>query len=107
MVQCTLLHQPLPLVLVKHFCRLALDRLIAVRLRFGHLHSLAVHLETIHLLNRIQTGLLAIEYDKGLALALQAALRYNVEDRAVVLEDDSEGFLEGIDLDALFEVVDL
>ena len=53
MVQSTFLHQPLPLVLVKHVFRLALDGLIAVRLRPGHLHGLAVHLEAIHLLNRI------------------------------------------------------
>jgi hypothetical protein len=94
-------------VLIKHVLRLSLDRLIAVRLRPRHLHGLAVHLEAIHLLNRIQTGFFAIEHDKGLALALQAALRYNIENRTVVFEDDSEGFLEGIDLDALFEVVDL
>ena len=94
-------------MLVKHVWRLPLDRLVAVRLGLGHLHSLSVHGEAIHLLDGVQTRLLAVEDDKGLALALQAALGYDIEDRAVVLEDDDEGFLEGIYLDAFLEVIDL
>jgi hypothetical protein len=94
-------------VVVEQLWRLSLDRLVAVCLRPMHLHDLAVHLEPVHLLYRLQRGLFAVEDNERLALALQAALRDNIENRTVVLEDSSQGLLHGIDLNALLEVVDL
>lgn len=99
--------QALPLVIVEQFRRFSLDCLVAVCLRPVHLHDLAVHLEPVHLLYRLQRGLFAVEDNERLALALQTALRDNIENRTVVLEDSSQGLLHGIDLNALLEVVDL
>jgi hypothetical protein len=103
----TLEHQSLPLVLVEHVCRFPLDGLVAVGFRPGHFQSLTVHFESVHLLHRLQRRLLAIEDDECLALALQAALSNNVQYGPVVLEDFGECLLHRVDLDALFEVVDL
>lgn len=104
---CTLLGETLALVLVEHLGRLPLDCLVAMCLRARNLHGLAKELEAVHLLYSVQSRLLAIEDDEGLALALQAALRDNFKDRAVVLEDDIESLLEVVDVDTLLEVVDL
>jgi hypothetical protein len=103
----TLERQALPLVIVEQFRRLSLDGLVAVCLRPVHLHDLAVHFESVHLLDRLQRSLLAVKDDERLTLALQTALRNNIENRAVVLEDSCQGLLHGIDLNALLEVVDL
>lgn len=94
-------------MILEQFRRLSLDRLVAVCLRPVHLQDLAVHLESVHLLYRLQRCLLAIENNKCLALSLQTALRDNIENRTVVLEDSCQGLLHGIDLNALLEVVDL
>lgn len=103
----TFLRQTLAFVLVEHSGRLPLDRLVAVRLRARNLERLAVHLKAVHLLHSVQAGLLAIEHDEGLALALQAALSDDIEDGAIVFEHDGERLLQRLDLDALLEVVDL
>jgi hypothetical protein len=103
----TFLGETLALVLVEHLGRLLLDRLVAVSLRTRDLHVLAEQLEAIHLLGGIHAGLLAVEDDERLALALQAALRDDVDNGAVVLEDDGKRLLEVVDVDALLEVVDL
>ena len=92
---------------VEHVGRLPLDRFVAVRLRARHLHDLAIHLETVHLLYGIQARLLAIEHDEGLAFTLQTALGDYVENGAVVLEDNGKCVFQGFDLDALLKVVDL
>jgi len=99
--------QALPLVIVEQFRRLSLDCLVAVCLRPVHLHDLAIHLEAVHLLYRLQRSFLAVKDNKCLALPLQTALCDNIQDRTVVLEDPCQGLLHGIDLDALLEVVDL
>ena len=103
----TLLREALPLVLIVHVRRLPLDRLIAVRLRLLHAHHLAEELEAVHLLDGIQAGLLAVEDDESLALALETALCDDLNDLPVVLEDDGERLLQVVDLLALVEVVDL
>ena len=103
----TLECQALPLVILEQFRRLSLDRLVAVCLRPVHLHDLAIHLESVHLLHRLQRCLVAIENNKRLAFALQTTLRDNVENRSIVLKDSCQGLLHGIDLDALLKVVDL
>jgi hypothetical protein len=95
----TFLGQTLALVFVEHLGRLLLDRLVAVSLCARDLHVLAEQFEAIHLL--------AVEDDESLALALQAALRDDVDNGAVVLENDGESLLEVVDVDALLEVVDL
>jgi hypothetical protein len=94
-------------VLVEHVSRFPLDRFVAVGFRPGHLQGLAVHFESIHLLHRFQRGLLAIEDDECLALALQAALSNDVQYGPVVLEDFGECLLHRVDLDTLLKVVDL
>lgn len=94
-------------MLFEHLCCFSLNRLVAVRFRLGHLEGFAVQLETAHFLDRFECGLLAVKHDKSLALALEAALRDNVEYRSVVLEDFGESLLHGVDLDALFEIADL
>ena len=66
---------------------LALDRFVAVRLGLLDLHDLAVHFESVHLLHSLERCLLAVKHNKRLALALQAALRNDIEDRSVVFED--------------------
>jgi hypothetical protein len=106
-VMRTLLHQPLPLVLVEHVCCLSLDRLVAVCFRLGYLQGLAIQLESSHLLDCLQCGLFAVKHNKRLALALQATFSNNVEYRAIVLKDFGESLLHGIDLNALFEIIDL
>jgi hypothetical protein len=103
----TLLHEALPLVLLEQVCSLPLDSLVAMCLRPVHLQRLAVQLESAHLLDSIQRRLFAIKDDERLALALQAALRNNIQNRAVVLKDLRECLLHRVDLDALLEVVDL
>jgi hypothetical protein len=105
--ECTLEHQPLTLVLVEHICRFPLDRLIAVALRPRHLQHLAIQLEAVHFLNGLERRLFAVEDEERLALALQTALRNDVEYGAVALEDLCEGLLHRVDLYALLEVVDL
>jgi hypothetical protein len=47
----TLGHQPLALVLLEHFCSFPLDRLVAVGFRLAHIHSFAVHFESVHFLD--------------------------------------------------------
>ena len=103
----TLLRETLALVLVEHFGRLPLDGLVAVRLRKRHPDVLSPQLEAIHLLSGRRRGVLAVEDDEGLALALQAALSNDLDDLAIVLEDGVENLLEVVDLLALVEVVDL
>jgi hypothetical protein len=103
----TLERQALPLVIVKQLRHLALDCLVAVCLRPVYFHDLAVHFESVHLLDRLQRSLLAVKDDERLTLALQTALRNNIENRAVVLEDSCQRLFHGIDLDALLEVIDL
>lgn len=78
-----------------------------MRLRQLDLHSLAIHFEAIHLFHRLQRRLLAVEHNKGLTFALQAALSDDVEYGSIVREDGRERLLEGINLDAFLEVVDL
>jgi hypothetical protein len=95
----TFLGQTLALVFVEHLGRLLLDRLVAVSLCARDLHVLAEQFEAIHLLGGL--------HDESLALALQAALRDDVDNGAVVLENDGESLLEVVDVDALLEVVDL
>ena len=94
-------------MLLERLGRLPLDGLVAVRLRALHPHVLAEKLEGVHLLDGIQAGLLAVEDNEGLALALDALLRNDVDDLAVVFEDDGESLLEVVDVDALLEIVDL
>ena len=94
-------------MLLVHVGRLPLDRLVAVRLSPCHTHHLAEQLEAVHLLNSIQAGLLAVEDDESLTLAPNAALRNDVDDLAIVLEDDGESLLHVVNLLALVEVVDL
>lgn len=103
----TLLREALALVLVVHVRSLPLDRLIAVRLSLLHAHHLAEELEAVHLLDGIQAGLLAVEDNECLALALETALGDDLDDLSVMLEDDGEGLLQVVDLLALVEVVHL
>ena len=91
-------------MLLPQLPRLPLDRLIAVRPRPLHAHRLAVQLEPAHLLDGAQHGLLAIEHDKRLALALERALGDDVQHGAVVVEHARERLLQGIDFHALLEV---
>jgi hypothetical protein len=93
-------------VLVEHVPGLALDRHVAVLLCLLHLHDLAVHRETIHQ-HSLLCRLLVVEDHKGLALALEAALGDDIDDRTEVVKDGVECALEFIDLDALLEVADL
>jgi hypothetical protein len=78
-----------------------------MRSRAGDADRLAVQLEPIHILDGLERRLLAVEHDKGLPFALQAALGNHVQDRSVVRENAPQRFLEHVDGDALFEVVDL
>jgi hypothetical protein len=78
-----------------------------MRSRAGDADRLAVQLEPIHILDGLERGFLAVEHDEGLPLALQAALGNHVQDRPVVREDAPQRFLEHVDGDTLFEVVDL
>jgi hypothetical protein len=94
-------------VLLKEVCCLRLDRLVAVALCHRDLHLLAIHRKAAHFLDCIDTALSAIEHDKCLALALQAALGDDVENRAIGLEDGGKGFFESVDSDALFKIADL
>ena len=94
-------------MLFKYGRGLANDSLVAVCSRLGHLHDPPIHLKPAHLLHGIQSGLLAVEHDKRLTLALQALLHYDVENRAIVLEDGGQGSFHGLHLDALFKIVDL
>jgi hypothetical protein len=94
-------------MLLEHLRRLALHRLIRMRLRSCNLDGLAVELKPTHVLDGVERALLGVEHDEGLALALERALGDDVEDRAVVLEDAREGFFHGVDFHALFEVGDL
>jgi hypothetical protein len=107
LVKRTLLHQSLPLVFVEHVRRFSLHRLVAVCFRPVHLQGLSVQLKPAHLLDRVERRLLAVKHDERLALALQAALRNNIQNRAVVLEDLCERLLHRVDLDTLLEIVDL
>lgn len=107
MANRTLERQALPLVVLEHVWCFPLDRLVAMCLCPLHLHDLAIHLKAVHLLDRLERCLLAVKHNKRLSLALQAALRNHIEDRAVVLKHPGERLLHGIDLDTLLQVVDL
>ena len=67
----TFQHQPLSLVLLEHLRSFSFYRLITVSLRARDFHDFAVQLEAIHLLDCVQSTLLAVENDKGLAFSLQ------------------------------------
>lgn len=99
--------QSFPLVLFKHLRRFQFDRLVAVRFRFSDFHGLAIHFKPIHLLYCIQARLLAVKNYEGLTLPFHTALSYDVKNGAVRLEDNSERFLQCVDLNALFEIADL
>jgi hypothetical protein len=86
---------------------LALQRLVAMRLRHSHPHLLSVHFKARHLLDSFQSRLPAIEHDKSLALPLQAALRNYIDNSSIVREDGVQRLLHDIDLDALLEIADL
>lgn len=94
-------------MLLEHLHRLPLHRLIAVRLRARHLQRLAVQLEPIHLLDRVERRLLTVKHHERLALALQRRLGDDVQHGAVVHEHAHERLLHRVDLDPLLEVVDL
>lgn len=94
-------------MLLEQIPRLALHRLITMHHRTPHPHRLAVHFEPVHFLHRLERRLFAVKHNKRLALALQATLGNDVENRPVVLEYPREGLLQRLNLDAFFEIIDL
>jgi hypothetical protein len=58
-------------------------------------------------LDRGLCGVDVVEHNEGLAFCLEILLCYDLEDRAVFIEELGECFFQFIRLDALFEVLDL
>jgi hypothetical protein len=94
-------------MLLKHIPRLALHRLITMRLCARNPYRFPIQLKRIHFLDGLERALVAVKHDKRLALALQRRFGNHVEDGAVVGEYARQRFFHRVDLYALFEVVDL
>lgn len=94
---------PLKLLLVP----LPLNRRITPRLRKVHLHRLPKQLEILDLLDRLLRARHIAEHHKRLPLRLQVGLGHDVDDLAVFTQELGERLLEGVDLDGLFEVLDV
>jgi len=104
----TLLCQTAPFVRFKLFlCALFFNTGIALCLCKVTAHLLVEQLEAIHLVNGILRRLDAVEDDKCLPLSLQTLFRYNVDYVAVFRKDFAQRLDQGLDLDALFEVLDV
>lgn len=84
-----------------------LDGGIAARPGQGELHGLLEQLEALDLLDGAEGRLGLVEDDKGLALGLEVRLGDDVDDVAVLGEDDLEGLAQRLRLDALLEVADV
>lgn len=80
---------------------------IALRPRHGQAHRLLKQIKPLQVGNRTLRRLGVIEDDEGLALRAEVRLGDYVDDIAVLCEDVAQGLLEGLGLDALFEVLDV
>lgn len=104
----TFLRQPRPLVRLQPFLPVfPQDGGIRPGLGERQLHLLAEDLEALQFLDGLLRAALIVVDDEGLAFALQALLRDDVNDGAVFGEEVAEGGSQKGDLDTLVEVADV
>lgn len=94
-------------MVLKHIWSLALDSRVAVSARHLNSHRLAIECEAIHEESLLDIGVVSVEDDEGLTLALHAGLGDNVDDRTDVGEDASQDLLHLVNLASLVKVVDV
>ena len=84
-----------------------LDDGIAARAGVIQLHGLVEDVKVLQFFDSARSRLYIVEDEEGLTLRLEVLGGANVEDGAIFFEDLAEGVLEGVELDALLEVLDL
>lgn len=101
----TFLRQSPPLVLLKLvLVPIANHGRIALGPGDGEVHGLVPELEALDVLDGLGDGFGVVVDDKGLALGLEVLLGHDVNDVAIVGEDDLERVDQVGELDALLEV---
>jgi len=88
-------------------CAFSVDRRIAFCLCKLAAHLLAEKIEAGEFVNSILRRLLAVVNYEGLAFALQALFRDNVDNVTIFGEDLAEGINKRFNLDPLIEVLDV
>ena len=98
----------MPFVCIKLFLIASqLDALVTPRARHGDSHGLPEELEALNLGDSLLGVLWLLEDNECLALALDIFLGDDIRDGTELGEDGSEGLGQRLELDALFQILDV
>lgn len=104
----TLFRDSASLVLLEFFlCAFSADSRVAFCFCKLAIHLLAEQIKTAEFVDGILRRLLAVVDDKGLAFALQALFRNDVDNVTIFGEDLAQGVNKRLNLDSLIEIFDV